>query len=60
MADDDATRARRYRAHKSGDHSLCLVGSCDDAAPEPAGLADGEVGPVEEAVVEFAATLPLE
>lgn len=28
--------------------------------PGPAGLADGEVGPVEEAVVEFAATLPLE
>jgi hypothetical protein len=32
MADDQATRNRRWRAHKAGDHSLCRPGRCPAAA----------------------------
>nr|MDT0658042.1 hypothetical protein [Micromonospora sp. DSM 115978] len=28
MAESDADRARRYRRHKRGDHSLCVAGRC--------------------------------
>ena len=31
MVDDDATRARRCRAHASGDHTLCHADRCDQA-----------------------------
>lgn len=40
MPDDATTRKRRSRAHKAGDHSLCLPGRCSAAvapeAPAPA------------------------
>lgn len=29
MGATDAERARRYRRHRAGDHSLCLPGRCD-------------------------------
>ena len=29
MGDDAKLRARRYRAHKRGDHSLCVAGRCE-------------------------------
>lgn len=29
MAEDAATRAKRYRRHKQGDHSLCVAGRCE-------------------------------
>lgn len=45
MAGTDAERARRYRRHKAGDHSLCVKGRCAalsdgrraEAAAEPRG-----------------------
>src|SRR5262245_61764148 len=42
MADTDALRARRYRQHRQGDHSLCK-GSCD--RPRLAVVVDGETVP---------------
>lgn len=38
MSSANAERQRRYRAHKRGDHSICLPGYCDGAgaSPEPA------------------------
>jgi hypothetical protein len=33
MADSDALRMRRSRAHASGDHHLCLVGRCKELGP---------------------------
>jgi hypothetical protein len=38
----NAERQRRFRAHNGGDHSLCRVGHCPDAA-DP-GLSDPEWG----------------
>lgn len=29
MAEDAATRAKRYRRHKQGDHTLCVAGRCE-------------------------------
>ncbi len=36
MADPAAVRVRRSRAHKKGDHSLCLPGRCEQAPAENA------------------------
>jgi hypothetical protein len=36
MADSDAMRARRSRAHRQGNHDLCLVGRCKELGPSPA------------------------
>lgn len=36
MADDPATRNRRWRAHAAGEHFLCLRRNCPDAPPTPA------------------------
>jgi ATP/maltotriose-dependent transcriptional regulator MalT len=33
MADSEALRARRYRAHQAGIHELCLPGRCKEAGP---------------------------
>lgn len=47
MADSDADRVRRHRAHQAGDHSLCRPQSCD-LAPPPSWIEDpkdGEWGP---------------
>jgi hypothetical protein len=33
MADKPALRQRRYRLHKAGDHSLCVLGRCDSVTP---------------------------
>ena len=34
MADSDALRARRYRAHQAGIHELCLPGRCKELGPD--------------------------
>ena len=31
MADSDAVRMRRYRAHQAGIHELCIKGHCEQA-----------------------------
>jgi len=36
MADSGALRAQRARAHKAGDHSLCVAGRCPAAGPASA------------------------
>jgi hypothetical protein len=33
MADSPAIRQRRYRLHKGGDHSLCVLGRCESVTP---------------------------
>lgn len=33
MADSEALRARRYRAHQAGIHELCLPGRCKEKGP---------------------------
>jgi hypothetical protein len=33
MADSEALRQRRRRAHRAGDHDLCLVGRCQELGP---------------------------
>lgn len=33
MADSDALRMRRSRAHAAGDHHLCIVGRCKELGP---------------------------
>jgi hypothetical protein len=48
MADDGATRTRRWKAHKAGDHSLCR--DCDArravvALPVPAAPGDTGIDP---------------
>jgi hypothetical protein len=35
MADTEAQRTRRARAHKRGDHSLCVAGRCPAVGPKP-------------------------
>jgi hypothetical protein len=54
VADSQAVRARRARAHRAGDHSQCQPGRC-------AALADQdqqrEPGPVEASVREFMAAV---
>ena len=34
MADSEALRARRYRAHQAGIHELCLTGRCKELGPD--------------------------
>jgi hypothetical protein len=51
MADDGATRTRRWKAHKRGDHHLCGP-HCDASsvtvtAPVPGDLPDGPVDALE-------------
>jgi len=59
MPDDAAARKRRSRAHKAGDHTLCLPGRCaaavapdtpvaEVAPPDGAGLPGAVVAAVEE------------
>jgi hypothetical protein len=43
MADSNALRQRRYKAHRNNDHSLCLPANCDKA---PGALSDYRVGAV--------------
>jgi hypothetical protein len=33
MADSEALRARRYRAHQAGIHELCIPGRCKELGP---------------------------
>lgn len=65
MADSSALRNRRLRAHKRGDHKLCLPANCKDAAQRPSdGLSRGEtlwrdlagdsMGPLERTLLEEA------
>ena len=52
MAEDAAVRAKRYRRHKQGDHSLCVAGRCEAlggasrTVTPPAALTAGPVGQV--------------
>ncbi len=59
MADDEALRARRSRAHRSGDHQLCRPGSCSALRRPPDGLAGDDDVPVTvaAAVADWGATL---
>lgn len=64
MADDAATRKRRSRRHKAGDHSLCLPGKCGakvavDQPPAPELVTNDEAtdGPITAQLEEWAATL---
>jgi hypothetical protein len=34
VADSEALRARRHRAHQAGNHDLCLVGRCPELGPD--------------------------
>jgi hypothetical protein len=34
VADSEALRARRYRAHQAGIHELCLPGRCKELGPD--------------------------
>jgi hypothetical protein len=36
MADSEALRARRHRAHEAGIHELCVPGRCKELGPSPA------------------------
>jgi hypothetical protein len=36
MADSEALRARRYRAHQAGIHELCIPGRCKELGPDAA------------------------
>jgi hypothetical protein len=35
VADSEAVRARRYRAHQAGIHELCIPGRCKEAGLTP-------------------------
>jgi hypothetical protein len=59
MADSDAVRAKRYRLHRQGDHSLCK-GSCVRLTVLPdRELAGGESALAAAVRVEFAEADPL-
>lgn len=53
MGDSDSMRARRYRAHRAGDHSLCRPEACDAVA------GDHVVGSIEAAVRALAERMVL-
>jgi hypothetical protein len=61
MADSDALRARRSRAHRAGIHELCLPGRCKELGPDAAQQAAAEAtARLAEAVeAEFPADDPL-
>jgi hypothetical protein len=48
VADSEALRQRRYRAHRDGDHHLCIVGRCKELGPS------GEQAATQKAVAELA------
>lgn len=54
MADSDAQRARRYRLHQQGDHSLCRPGRCRVLTAVPEGA---DVPPPSADVVELLAAV---
>ena len=54
MADSDALRMRRSRAHAAGDHDLCLVGRCKALGPS------AEQRETERATAELAAAVVAE
>lgn len=73
MAEDAATRAKRYRRHKQGDHSLCVAGRCEAlggasraVTPPPVSAAGGQqpaavmlvAGRIEALAREFVESLP--
>jgi hypothetical protein len=51
VADSDALRTRRSRAHRAGDHSLCLPTRCRALGAPPTPKA-GDVSDLEKAVRE--------
>ena len=51
MADSDALRMRRSRAHAAGDHHLCVVGRCKELGPS------GEQQATDRATAELAAAV---
>jgi hypothetical protein len=61
MADSDALRARRSRAHRQGNHDLCLVGRCPELGPDAAQRAAQEATArlVEAVEAEFSEDDPL-
>jgi hypothetical protein len=53
MADSDALRMRRHRAHAAGIHELCLPGRCKEKGPDGAQQAAlVATGRLREAVLE--------
>jgi hypothetical protein len=42
MADSEAVRQRRARAHRDGNHDLCVVGRCRELGPSAAQQATAE------------------
>jgi hypothetical protein len=61
MADSEAVRARRHRAHAAGIHELCLPGRCKEKGPDAVQQAAAEAtAQLAEAVAsEFPETDPL-
>lgn len=62
MADTAAERVRRSRAHKKGDHTLCLQGRCPDAAggtsAHVAAAPSANPGGIEQMAAAFVESLP--
>ena len=58
MADSAALRARRSRAHRAGDHSLCRPERCP-AAPAPAGGQETTAGEIDAALTRYLTGLEL-
>jgi hypothetical protein len=59
-ADSEALRARRYRSHRAGDHSLCRPDRCRAEGPPAPPPAAGDVGDLAAAVdAEFPSSDPL-
>lgn len=67
MADDEATRSRRKRAHARGDHSLCgarcrqrlpLAAEAAEPVAEASPAGDTSPGGIEQAVAAYVAALP--
>jgi hypothetical protein len=61
MADPDALRMRRSRAHQAGDHHLCVIGRCKELGPDQTQRAAAEATARLTAAVleEFPETDPL-
>jgi hypothetical protein len=61
MADSEALRARRYRAHQAGIHELCIPGRCKELGPsrEQQATAEGTAALVAAVLQEFPESDPL-
>jgi hypothetical protein len=57
MADSEALRARRYRAHRAGSHELCRHPGLEIAADPPAFDDAGEIGDPVAALEQLAGRL---